>query len=86
MSGGGPSVVPMPNSESVIHDDVDELYDQAVALVAREKKASTSYIQRYFKIGYTRAANIIDQMEAQGVVGPANHVGKREILVGDHSE
>ena len=67
-------------------DDVDELYDQAVALVAREKKASTSYIQRYFKIGYNRAANIIDQMEAQGVVGPANHVGKREILVGDHSE
>ena len=66
--------------------DVDELYDQAVALVAREKKASTSYIQRYFKIGYNRAANIIEEMEAQGVVGPANHVGKREILVGDHSE
>ena len=65
--------------------DVDELYDQAVALVAREQKASTSYIQRYLQIGYNRAARIIEEMERQGVVGPANHVGKREILVSDHS-
>ncbi len=65
--------------------DVDELYDQAVALVAREQKASTSYIQRYLQIGYNRAARIIEEMEKQGVVGPANHVGKREILVSDHS-
>lgn len=65
--------------------DVDELYDQAVALVAREQKASTSFIQRYLQIGYNRAARIIEEMEKQGVVGPANHVGKREILVSDHS-
>ena len=65
---------------------VDELYDQAVALVARERKASTSYVQRYLQIGYNRAARIVEEMEKQGVIGPANHVGKREILVGDVSE
>ncbi len=65
--------------------DVDELYDQAVALVAREQKASTSFVQRYLQIGYNRAARIVEEMEKQGVIGPANHVGKREILVSDHS-
>lgn len=63
----------------------DDLYDRAVAVVAREGKASTSFIQRHLKIGYNRAATIIEQMEKNGVVGAANHVGKREILVGDHS-
>jgi len=63
----------------------DPLYDQAVALVARERKASTSFIQRHLQIGYNRAARIIERMETQGVVGQANHVGKREVLVGDHS-
>ena len=62
----------------------DELYDRAVAFVAREGKASTSFIQRQFRIGYNRAANIIDKMEKQGVIGAANHVGKREVLVHDH--
>ena len=65
---------------------VDELYDQAVALVARERKASTSFVQRYLQIGYNRAARIVEEMERQGVIGPANHVGKREVLVGDLSE
>ncbi len=63
----------------------DELYDRAVALVAREGKASTSFIQRHLQIGYNRAARIIETMEKEGVVGQANHVGKREVLVGDHS-
>jgi S-DNA-T family DNA segregation ATPase FtsK/SpoIIIE len=63
----------------------DDLYDRAVALVAREQKASTSFIQRHLQIGYNRAARIIEQMEKEGVVGQANHVGKREVLVGDHS-
>jgi S-DNA-T family DNA segregation ATPase FtsK/SpoIIIE len=62
----------------------DELYDRAVALVAREGKASTSFIQRHLKIGYNRAATIIEEMERQGVVSSANHVGKREVLVGNH--
>ena len=67
-------------------EKVDELYDQAVALVARERKASTSFVQRYLQIGYNRAARIVEEMERQGVIGPANHVGKREILISDMSE
>jgi S-DNA-T family DNA segregation ATPase FtsK/SpoIIIE len=58
----------------------DALYDQAVALVCRERKASTSFIQRHLQIGYNRAARIIERMEKDGVVTPANHVGKREVL------
>jgi S-DNA-T family DNA segregation ATPase FtsK/SpoIIIE len=57
------------------------LYDQAVAVVAREGKASTSFIQRHLQIGYNRAAKLIEQMEKEGVVSAANHVGKREVLV-----
>ena len=57
------------------------LYDQAVSVVAREGKASTSFIQRHLNIGYNRAAKLIEQMEKEGVVGPANHVGKREVLI-----
>ncbi len=57
------------------------LFDQAVALVAREGKASTSFIQRHLSIGYNRAAKLIELMEKEGIVGPANHVGKREVLV-----
>ncbi len=63
-------------------ENCDELYDEAVALVAREQKASTSFIQRHLQIGYNRAARIIEEMEKQGVVGKSNHVGKREVLVG----
>ncbi|HEX7967116.1 MAG TPA: FtsK/SpoIIIE domain-containing protein, partial [Stellaceae bacterium] len=58
----------------------DALYDQAVALVCRERKASTSFVQRHLQIGYNRAARIIERMETEGVVSPANHVGKREVL------
>jgi len=58
----------------------DALYDQAVALVARERKCSTSFIQRHLQIGYNRAARIVERMEAEGVVSTANHVGKREVL------
>jgi S-DNA-T family DNA segregation ATPase FtsK/SpoIIIE len=65
---------------------VDELYDQAVALVAREGKASTSFIQRHLQIGYNRAARIIEEMERQGVVTKANAVGKRDVLITDFSE
>ena len=59
----------------------DELYDEAVALIAREGKASTSFIQRHLQIGYNRAARIIEEMEKQGVVSKANRVGRREVLV-----
>ncbi|MEN9498707.1 MAG: hypothetical protein RIS83_526 [Pseudomonadota bacterium] len=61
-------------------DGEASLYDQAVALVTREGKASTSFVQRHLNIGYNRAAKLIEQMEKEGVVGAANHVGKREVL------
>lgn len=61
----------------------DELYDEAVALVAREGKASTSFIQRHLQIGYNRAARIIEHMETDGVVSQANRVGRREVLIGN---
>ena len=58
----------------------DDLYDKAVQLVSRERKASTSFVQRHLQIGYNRAARLIERMEKEGVVSPANHVGKREVL------
>jgi len=58
----------------------NDLYDQAVAVVTRDKKASTSYVQRRLQIGYNRAASLIERMEREGVVSAANHAGKREIL------
>ncbi|MEK1855823.1 MAG: DNA translocase FtsK [Phyllobacterium sp.] len=72
--GGGPA-----GSSNL--EDSDDPYDQAVAVVLRDQKASTSYIQRRLGIGYNRAASIIERMEQEGLVGPANHAGKREILV-----
>jgi len=59
----------------------DDLYDRAVALVLRDRKASTSYVQRRLSIGYNRAATLIERMENEGVVSPANNAGKRDILV-----
>ncbi len=59
----------------------DDLYKQAIEVVLRDEKASTSYIQRRLQIGYNRAASIMERMEVEGIVGPANHAGKREILV-----
>ncbi|HRO33738.1 MAG TPA: DNA translocase FtsK, partial [Brevundimonas sp.] len=60
----------------------DDLYDRAVAVVTRDRKASTSYVQRRLQIGYNRAASLIERMEKEGVVTPANHSGKREVLAG----
>jgi len=67
-------------------DDGADPYDQAVAIVIRDRKASTSYIQRRLGIGYNRAATLIERMEDEGVIGPANHAGKREILVPSEEE
>ena len=62
-------------------DGEDALYDTAVQIVSRDRKCSTSYIQRKLAIGYNKAARLVEQMEEEGLVSPANHVGKREILV-----
>jgi DNA segregation ATPase FtsK/SpoIIIE, S-DNA-T family len=59
----------------------DALYDQAVGIVARDRKCSTSYLQRKLSVGYNKAAKLVEQMEAEGVISQANHVGKREVLV-----
>jgi S-DNA-T family DNA segregation ATPase FtsK/SpoIIIE len=76
-AGGGNPIASMPGAS----EGEKGLFDQAVAVVAREGKASTSFIQRHLQIGYNRAARLIEQMEKEGIVGPANHVGKREVLV-----
>ncbi len=62
-------------------DGGGDLFSQAVAIVKRDRKASTSYIQRRLQIGYNRAASLMERMELEGIVGPANHAGKREILI-----
>ncbi|PZX18838.1 DNA translocase FtsK [Palleronia aestuarii] len=72
------AVLGLGNSGS---DGEDALYDQAVAIAIRDRKCSTSYIQRKLAIGYNKAARLVEQMEDQGVVSSANHVGKREVLV-----
>ncbi len=63
----------------------DDLYDKAVAIVLRDRKVSTSYLQRRLSIGYNRAADVIERMEREGLIGPANNVGKREILITDRT-
>jgi S-DNA-T family DNA segregation ATPase FtsK/SpoIIIE len=62
-------------------DGGGDLFTQAVAIVKRDRKASTSYIQRRLQIGYNRAASLMERMELEGIVGQANHAGKREILI-----
>ncbi|MCZ7487075.1 DNA translocase FtsK [Rhizobium rhizogenes] len=64
-------------------DDSDDLYEKAVKVVMRDKKCSTSYIQRRLSVGYNRAASLVERMEQEGIVGPANHVGKRAIIAGE---
>ncbi len=68
------------------YSESDDPYDQAVSIVLRDKKASTSYIQRRMGIGYNRAASLIERMEKEGIVGPSNQTGKREILVPTEDE
>ena len=70
--------------ETEVESTGDDLYDRAVAFVARERKVSVSLVQRHLRIGYNRAARIVEQMESEGVISPANHQNKREVLVGGH--
>ncbi len=68
------------NNDMKDNENLDELYNTALEIVKSERKASTSFLQRKLQIGYNRAARIVDQMEANGEVSQANHVGKREVL------
>jgi DNA segregation ATPase FtsK/SpoIIIE, S-DNA-T family len=83
--GEAPSPTPEEGAAPFTGSD-DELYEHAVALVTRERKASVSFIQRCLQIGYNRSARLVDRMEAEGIVSSANHVGKREVLVSSRSE
>jgi len=82
---------PAATEESAVFDkgsfgeEGGDVYDQAVTVVLRDRKASTSYIQRRLQIGYNRAASIMERMENEGIVGPANHAGKRDILMDTRS-
>ena len=71
-----------PSAGSMDAEESGDLYDRAVAIVLRDRKCSTSYIQRRLSVGYNKAASLVERMEKDGVVGAANHAGKREILVG----
>ncbi|MFB9911854.1 DNA translocase FtsK [Rhizobium paknamense] len=73
---------PAAASAATGSDDSDDLYEKAVKVVLRDQKCSTSYIQRRLSVGYNRAASLVERMEREGLVGPANHVGKREIIAG----
>ncbi len=81
VEGNGSDWDPLLSAIGEASDGDKSLFDQAVAVVAREGRASTSFIQRHLNIGYNKAAKLIEQMEKEGIVGTANHVGKREILV-----
>jgi S-DNA-T family DNA segregation ATPase FtsK/SpoIIIE len=70
------------SSGSMDAEESGDLYDRAVNIVLRDRKCSTSYIQRRLSVGYNKAASLVERMEQEGVVSPANHAGKREILVG----
>lgn len=75
----GPEAL-LPGEQSGSDEEVDELYDAAVAFVTESRRGSVSGVQRKFKIGYNRAARIVEQMEAQGVVSPPGHNGNREVI------
>ncbi len=77
---------PVKEENDKDNGEYDEHYDQAVALVSKTRKASISMIQRHLRIGYNRAARIIEVMEAEGLVGPADGAKPREVLVGNYDE
>ena len=73
---------PVFDKSALNEESGDDLYEKAVKVVLRDRKCSTSYIQRRLSVGYNRAASLVERMEQEGLVGPANHVGKREIISG----
>ncbi|WP_081175581.1 DNA translocase FtsK [Rhizobium rhizosphaerae] len=77
---------PVFDKSALAEEDGQDLFDKAVKVVLRDKKCSTSYIQRRLGIGYNRAASLVERMEKEGIVGPANHVGKRSIIAGTGRE
>ena len=70
--------------DNISNEEVDPLYEKALALILKEKKVSTSFLQRHFAIGYNRAARIVDSFEKKGIVGSPNSMGRREILINEY--
>ena len=85
-AGGDDEEGGIPGLDGMDEGSGDALFDQAVAVVARDRKASTSYIQRRLQIGYNRAATLIERLEEEGMIGPADHAGRREIFLPEHDE
>ncbi|MCR9265995.1 MAG: DNA translocase FtsK 4TM domain-containing protein [Alphaproteobacteria bacterium] len=85
-AGGDDEEGGIPGLDGMDEGSGDALFDQAVAVVARDRKASTSYIQRRLQIGYNRAATLIERLEEEGMIGPADHAGRREIFLPEHGE
>ena len=77
---------PLPSPGSMDAEESADFYDRAVNIVLRDRKVSTSYIQRRLSVGYNKAASIVERMEKEGVVSAPNHSGKREILVGEGAD
>jgi S-DNA-T family DNA segregation ATPase FtsK/SpoIIIE len=73
---------PLPSPGSMDAEESADYYDRAVNIVLRDRKVSTSYIQRRLSVGYNKAASLVERMEKEGVVSPPNHTGKREVLIG----
>ncbi|HTR14212.1 MAG TPA: DNA translocase FtsK 4TM domain-containing protein [Roseiarcus sp.] len=74
---------PLPSPGSMDAEEAADYYDRAVNIVLRDRKVSTSYIQRRLSVGYNKAASLVERMEKEGVVSAPNHAGKREILIGN---
>jgi S-DNA-T family DNA segregation ATPase FtsK/SpoIIIE len=79
---GGDGDAPLPSPGSMDAEESADYYDRAVNIVLRDRKVSTSYIQRRLSVGYNKAASLVERMEKEGVISAPNHAGKREILVG----
>src|ERR1700742_4312833 len=82
-SGGDDDEAPLPSPGSMDAEESADFYDRAVNIVLRDRKVSTSYIQRRLSVGYNKAASLVERMEKEGVVSAPNHSGKREILIGN---
>ena len=82
-AGGDDDEAPLPSPGSMDAEESADYYDRAVNIVLRDRKVSTSYIQRRLSVGYNKAASLVERMEKEGVVSAPNHSGKREILIGN---
>ena len=82
-AGGDDDEAPLPSPGSMDAEESADFYDRAVNIVLRDRKVSTSYIQRRLSVGYNKAASLVERMEKEGVVSAPNHSGKREILIGN---